>query len=100
MRNIAGTNQMLLKDAGYTILEVALDQEDIDKLLVEIGLVAFAKAVKNTDIFDAIQMKLDPIISYKLKRYIDQQSGAGKLAVERQKIVMDRIALLARAEEI
>ncbi|MBI2974797.1 MAG: hypothetical protein HYY43_04335 [Deltaproteobacteria bacterium] len=100
MKDVKGINQALLKDARYSILEVALDQEDIDKLLVEIGLIAFAKAVKDTGIFSAIQMKLDPIVSYKLKRYIDQQAGAGKLAAERQKIIMERIALLARAEEI
>ena len=100
MKDVADTDAAILKDARFTILEVAIDQEDVEKLLLEVGLAAFSKTMNKEDMFSRIQMKLDPTVSYIFKRYIDQYAGVNKLWKERQELVMKRLRLLARAGEI
>lgn len=98
IKDVAEADESILKDARYTILEVALDQEDIDKLLIDVGLAAFSKAIDDPEMYSALKLKLDPVASYVLKRYVDQYAGLGKLTKERQAIVMDRIRLLFKAD--
>jgi hypothetical protein len=97
MKDVVASDEAVLKDARYTILEVALDQEDIDKLLIEAGLAAFSKSMENGDAYSSIRLKLDPVISYIFKRYVDQYAGVCKLTKQRQAIVMDRYGLLSKA---
>lgn len=100
IKDIAEIGAGLQRDAGYTILEVAMDQEDIDKLLLEIGLAAFSKAMRNQEMFPLLQQKMEPQASYLFKRYIDQYAGVGKLASERQKIIVERLATLMKAGQV
>ncbi len=100
MKSVVDASASLLKDARYTILEVPLDQEDMDKLLVEVGIAAFSKAMKNSELYNQVQLKLDPIMSYVLKRYVDQHVGVNKLAEQRQALILERVSLLLRAGEI
>lgn len=100
IKDITGSDPSLLKDARYTILEVAMDQEDVEKLLLEIGIAAFSKAMKNAGLFVSIQMKLDPAVSYLFKRCIDQHVGVNRLVPKRQMIVLERLKLLCDAGEI
>lgn len=100
MKDTAGIKAPLLKDARYTILEVALDQEDIEKLLIEIGLAALSKGMKDQELFNKIQLKLDPELTFLAKRFVDQHVGVNKLALERQEVIMERLELLSKAGEI
>jgi flagellar motor switch protein FliG len=100
IKDVADENVALLRDARYSLLEVAMDQEDIDKLLIEIGIASFSKALKNDDVFSGLQLKLDPEVSYLFKRYIDQHINANKLADIRQGLIMERLSILSRAGEI
>lgn len=87
----------VLKDAKYTILETAMDQEDIEKLLIEVGLAAFAKSITDISMFEPLKLKLDPALSYLFKRYLDQYGGNARTAEKRQAIVLSRISLLSKA---
>jgi len=98
MKDVADESEAVLKDAKYTILEVAMDQEDIDKLLLEVGLAAFSKALNDQSIYSSIRFKLMPVRAYVFKRYIDQYAGVGNLTKERQAIVLNRYQLLSRAK--
>lgn len=100
IKEVTDENVALLRDARYSILEVAMDQEDIEKLLIEIGIASFSKALKTDEIFSGLQLKLDPEVSYIFKRYIDQHIHANKLANIRQALIMERLSLLSRAGEI
>ena len=100
IKSVAETNPALLKDARYTILEVALDQEDVERLLMEIGMAAFSKAMKDLSAFPYIQMKLDPTVSYIFKRHVNQHASINKLATERQALILERLGLLIKAGEI
>ncbi|PIR17493.1 MAG: hypothetical protein COV46_03950 [Deltaproteobacteria bacterium CG11_big_fil_rev_8_21_14_0_20_49_13] len=97
IRDVEGKDTALLKDARFTILEVAFDQEDIDKLLLETGLAAFSKAMKGPDLFTLLQMKLDPTISYIFKRFVEAHVGVNKLAEKRQALIMERFSILSKA---
>jgi hypothetical protein len=100
IKNVADVNALLQRDAGYTILEVAMDQEDVNRLLLELGLAAFSKAMKNQDMFSILQQKMEPQVTYIFKRYIDQYANTGKLSSERQRIIMERLSLLMKAGQV
>jgi hypothetical protein len=100
MKDIQGGDASLFRDARYTILEVALDQEDVQRLLLELGLAAFSKALANDKIFSQVQLKLDPVISHIFKRLVDQHAGLCKQAEGRRDLVMERLDILTRAGEI
>ncbi len=100
IRDVSESESPIFKDARYTILEVALDQEDIERLLLELGLASFSKAMKGPDLFSSIQMKLEPSVAHIFKRYVEQNTGVGKLWQVRQRLVMERFSLLERAGEI
>jgi len=100
IKDVKDSEQALMKNAKYTILDVAMDQEDMDKLLVEMGLSAFTKAFEDGKIFDQIQMKLEPKVSFIFKRYLDQHIGANTMTKIRQKVVLERAGKLSRAGQI
>lgn len=100
IKDVADISALLQRDAGYTILEVALDQEDVNRLLLEIGLAAFSKAMKNQEMFSVLRQKMEPQVSDLFKRYIDQYAGVGKLISERQKITMERLNLLIKSGQV
>lgn len=100
MKDIQGGDASLFRDARYTILEVALDQEDVERLLLELGLAAFSKAMADDKLFSQVQLKLDPVISYIFKRFVDQHAGLNKQAAARRELVMERLNILTGAGEI
>lgn len=100
IKDVSADESALLKDAKYTILEVAMDQEDVERLLLELGLASFSKAMKSTDLFGSIQMKLEPSVAHIFKRYVEQNTGVSKLWQVRQRLVMERFGLLSRAGEL
>lgn len=100
MKDVSETAPEMLKDAKYTILEVALDQEDAEKLLVDVGLASFAKTNVKEEMFEALKFKMDPEVSYLFKRYIDQYSKLTRLAEPRRDLVFGRFCVLSKAGEI
>jgi len=100
INDLSDVAKPMLRDAMYTVLEVALDQEDIDRLLLEVGFASISKAMPDLSMLEQIQLKLEPPAAYLLKRYVDQYAGKGMLAKDRQQMAMSRVALLASAGEI
>ncbi len=100
IKDVSSGGSPLFKDARYTILEVALDQEDIERLLLELGLASFSKAMKSPDLFGRVQMKLEPSVAHIFKRYVEQNTGVGREWQARQRLVMERFSLLSRAGEL
>lgn len=94
----------LRRQARFTVLEVEGENLGPDHLLLEIGLAAFARAVslKHGELARLIEIKLDPRISYVLKRYIDEraQKNTRVMVEERQAIILSRVAQLAREHVI
>lgn len=90
----------LKRQARYTVLEVEGEDLGPDNLLLEIGLASFARALsgEHHELARLIEIKLDPRISYVLKRYIDERSDKNTKPFidERQAIILSRVAELAK----
>lgn len=99
MHSLEGVSDVLKRQARYTVLEVEGERLGSEHLLMEIGLAAFARAVApvHQELFRMLEVKLDPRISYVLKRYIDErlEKNTHAVAEERQNIILSRIAALA-----
>lgn len=99
MRSLEGVSDVLKRQARYTVLEVEGEHLGPEHLLMEIGLAAFARAVApmHHDLFRMLEIKLDPRISYVLKRYIDErlEKNTGAVAEERQNLILARVVALA-----
>lgn len=100
MRSLEDVSDTLKRQARYTVLEVEGEHLGPEHLLMEIGLAAFSRAVskENDDLFGKLEIKLDPRISYVLKRYIDErlEKNTNTLAVERQNVILSRVSALAQ----
>jgi len=99
MRSLEGVSDVLKRQARYTVLEVEGEHLGPEHLLLEIGLAAFARAVEpsNNNLFSMLEIKMDPRVSYVLKRYIDErlEKNASAIAEERQNLILSRVAALA-----
>jgi hypothetical protein len=99
MRSLEDVTGVLKRQARYTVLEVEGEHLGPEHLLLEIGLAAFARAVSpaHNDLFRMLEIKLDPRISYVLKRYIDErlEKNTSAVAEERQNLIVSRVAALA-----
>lgn len=99
MRSLGTVSNVLKRQARYTVLEVEGEHLGPEHLLMEIGLAAFARAISPThhDLFRMLEIKLDPRISYVLKRYIDErlEKNTKDVAEERQNLILSRVAALA-----
>lgn len=100
IKSLDYVSEALKRQARYTVLEVEGENLGPDNLLLEIGLAAFARALsdKHHELARLIEIKLDPRISYVLKRYIDERvdRNAKPSVEERQSIILSRVAELAR----
>lgn len=65
----------LAKDARYSILELKGKEMGAKSFLIEVGVIALAKAFSGEDIpvFECLRQKLSPENAYLLKRYLDEQ---------------------------
>ncbi len=99
MHSLEGVSDVLKRQARYTVLEVEGEHLGPEHLLMEIGLAAFARALApmHHDLFRRLEVKLDPRISYVLKRYIDErlEKNTSTVAEERQNLILSRVAALA-----
>lgn len=99
MRSLDDVSEVLKRQARYTVLEVEGEHLGPEHLLMEIGLAAFARAVSpaNQDLFRRLSVKMEPRISYVLKRYIDERLEKNTLTTseERQSLILSRVATLA-----
>ena len=100
MRSLEDVSDVLKRQARYTVLEVEGERLGPEHLLLEIGLAAFSRAVSmdNHDLFGKLEIKLDPRVSYVLKRYIDErlEKNTNTVAEERQNIILSRVSALAQ----
>jgi hypothetical protein len=100
MRSLENISDALTRQARYTVLDVEGEHLGPEHLLLEIGLAAFARSVapEHGDLFRMLEIKLDPLISYVLKRHINErlEKNTRVVAEERQAIVLSRVADLAR----
>ncbi len=100
MRSLEGVSDALKRQARYTVLEVEGEHLGSEHLLMEIGLASFARAIgpDHSELFRMLEIKLDPRISYVLKRYIDErlEKNTQTTAEERQNIILSRVAFLAK----
>lgn len=100
MKSLESISESLKRQARYTVLDVEGEHLGPEHLLLEIGLAAFARSVvpENYHLFRRLEIKLDPRISYVLKRHIDDRlhTNTGGIVEERQSLVLLRLAALAR----
>lgn len=100
IKSMEDVSDTLKRQSRFTVLEVEGENLGPDNLLMEIGLAAFARAVskEHDELSRLIEIKLDPRISYVLKRYIDERTDKNTRSAteERQTIVLSRVASLAR----
>lgn len=104
IRSLVDIPASFLKEAKYTVLEMSLTEADPNELLLDVGLNAFARALTEDDLymFPVIKQKLEPRLSYMLKRYIDQHmaSNTDEAAGKRKELIFGRVVALARAGSI
>jgi hypothetical protein len=100
IKSMEHVSDALKRQSRFTVLEVEGENLGPDNLLMEIGLAAFARAVSkdHEELSRLIEIKLDPRISYVLKRYIDERADKNTRAAaeERRTIILSRVASLAR----
>lgn len=100
IRSLVDVHPTLLKEAKYTVLEVNLSEASPEDLIFEIGLAAFAKALRVQDaaIFPLIRQKIEPRRSYSLRRYIDQHapSNYADIVAMRKVLILKRIETLSK----
>lgn len=100
MKELGDISEPLKRQARFTVLEVEGEHLGPELLLMEIGLASFARALSSdhTDLARLLEIKLDPAISYVLKRYIDERlnKNTHSTAAERQSLILSRVARLAR----
>jgi len=99
VKTLGNVSQIVKRQAMYTVLDVEGEHLGPEHLLLEIGLAAFARSItpENHNLFRRLEIKLDPRISYVLKRHIDERLEKNTAAVieERQSIILSRVAALA-----
>ncbi len=94
----------LFRQTRYNVLEIEDDRLGPKRMLMRLGLAAFASTVNanNERLVKLIQQKLSPHDGYFLKRLIDEKRvrrGADVVS-QRQAIVLDIVVSLARAGRI
>lgn len=99
IKELSDVSRALKRQARFTVLEVEGTHLGPEHLLLEIGLAAFARAVStsNKDLSRLIGIKLDPHISYVLKRYVSEKADKSTKDVmkERQSIILSCVVSLA-----
>lgn len=99
MRAVERVSEALRRQAQFTVLEAAEVELGSDRLLLDIGLAAFARALTpdHQELFLFLKQKLEPQQGYILKRVMEEWCDEANQSVseERRAMILSRVVVLA-----
>jgi hypothetical protein len=101
MADLNGMAKELKQQARFAILESDMDHADADRMLRDVGLASFARAMSPDDeeTYALIRQKLSPHDAYQLKRLIDEHARTTPPAIREHRRALVRRCIASLSAE-